>query len=263
MPAASPTAIRDCDQTTSDRRVANRGATSTSVQPRPLRWHQSTLAIGLLGSFLLFAAAAARLVAAGMDRPATVADFNYPPDLLGRRPKLTLYFVGFAFWMGTLHWLRLPHWATSIGWVAMSAYLAVYPLLFVALAGGGASAGNFNRRCGPVGMDRSGSRARVHASAASPCRAWRIHNTDGSLGFSLADVIGGYGLGGLVMLVAASLARMLPWAGQRLAVWPIVPLAAAFAGPLAYGTWRTSGETYAARRNRRADSRRDRHHVRG
>jgi apolipoprotein N-acyltransferase len=210
---------------------------------RRLSWHRSTLAIGLLGSVLLWAS----LPPLHWWPLAWVAPLPWlllilRPELRGRRPMLAIYVAGFAFWMGTLHFLRLPHWATSIGWVAMSAYLALYPLLLVAL--------------GRVAVHQIGLSIVVAApvvwTGLEVARGYLFGGiTISSLAHTqyrwhdwiqLADIIGCYGLGGLVMLAAACLARMIPWSGQRAMVWPIVPLVLAFAVPLAYGAWRTSGE---------------------
>src|SRR5271154_2390398 len=38
----------------------------------------------------------------------------------GRRPYLSLYFIGVGFWLASVYWLTLPHWATSFGWLAIS-----------------------------------------------------------------------------------------------------------------------------------------------
>ena len=206
-------------------------------------WWQSSLAVGLLGSLLLFAS----LPPLHFWPLAWVAPLPWllliaRRKLRSRRPKLMLYFVGFVFWMGTLHWLRLPHWATSFGWVACSGYLAVYSLLFMLLS--------------RVAVHRLG----ISIVAAAPlvwtglevARGYMLGGfTMASLAHTqyqwhawiqLADVIGCYGMNGLVVLVAACLLRMTPLAGTRAAIWPIVPALLAFAVPLAYGVWRTSGE---------------------
>jgi apolipoprotein N-acyltransferase len=208
-----------------------------------LPWYRSTLAVGLLGSLLLWAS----LPPLHWWPLAWVAPLPWlflilQPRLEGRRPKLSLYFIGFAFWMGALHWLRLPHWATNIGWVAISAYLAVYPLLFVLLS--------------RLAVHRVGLSIVVAAplvwTGLEVARGYMFGGfTLSSLAHTqyrwhewiqLADIVGCYGLGGLVVVVAACLARMIPWAGQRMAVWPVAPLVLAFAGPLAYGVWRSGGD---------------------
>jgi apolipoprotein N-acyltransferase len=218
-------------------------ATDTALIRERTAWWQSTLAVGLLGSLLLFAS----LPPLGLSPLAWIAPLPWlvliaRRELHSRRPKLVLYFVAFVFWMGTVHWLRLPHWATSFGWVACAGYLAVYSLLFMLLS--------------RVAVHRLG----VSIVAAAPvvwtglevARGYMLGGfTMASLAHTqyqwltwiqLADVIGCYGMNGLVVLVPACLVRMIPLAGQRPAAWPILPAALAFAVPLAYGAWRTGGE---------------------
>ncbi len=215
-------------------------ATADSAQSSACR---STLVLGLAGSILLW-----------MSLPpldwwplAWVAPVPWlllirQPVLHGRRPKRLLYLAGFAFWMCVLEWLRLPHWATSIGWVAMSAYLAIYPFLFLLLS--------------RVAVHRFGISIVVAAPAIwlglDVARGYAFGGfTIASLAHSqyrwhtwiqLADVIGCYGLSGLVMLVAACLARAMPWRNEPIVVWPVAPLVLAFVLPLAYGTWRVQGD---------------------
>jgi apolipoprotein N-acyltransferase len=206
-------------------------------------WHQSTLAIGLLGSVLLWAS----LPPLHWWPLAWIAPLPWlllilRPRLQGRRPKLAVYLAGFAFWMSTLQWLRLPHWATSFGWVALSGYLAVYPWLFVLLS--------------RVAVHRLGWSVIVAAplvwTGLEVARGYLLGGfTISSLAHTqypwhmwiqLADVVGCYGLGGLMILFAACLARMIPSAGRGMELWPILPLALAIAGPVAYGMWRTTGK---------------------
>ncbi len=54
--------------------------------------------------------------------------------LPGKRPYGALWLTSFVFYLAVLYWVTLPHWATSIGWVALSAYLAIYFPLFIALS---------------------------------------------------------------------------------------------------------------------------------
>ncbi len=168
------------------------------------------------------------------------------PQLDGRRPYAALVVAGFCFWMAALHWLRLPHPATSIGWVAISLYLAVYLPAFVGLA--------------RVAVHR----LRVPVILAAPV-VWtglelaRAHlltgMTIGSLGYTqyywialiqVSDLAGMYGVSFVVMLVAASLARMLPCDGQPKTFWPLLPAAVAIAAALLYGHIRIAANTTAA-----------------
>ncbi len=162
--------------------------------------------------------------------------------LPGRRPYWALYGVGFLFWMATLHWLRLPHPATSLGWLALSAYFACYLPAFVVL--------------GRIAVHR----ARVPVILAAPI-LWtglellRAHLFTGmtmaSLGHTqyrwieliqISDLAGAYGVGFLVMLVAACLGRMMPIDGRPRAFWPLLPVGAALAAALVYGHVRTSDQ---------------------
>ncbi len=148
----------------------------------------------------------------------------------GCRPYMVLALAGFAFWMAALHWLRLPDPATSVGWVAISFYFAFYLPLFVGL--------------GRVAVHR----LRVPVILAAPV-VWtglelargRLMSgmTMASLGHTqyhwigliqISDLGGAYGVSFVVMLVAASLARMLPGAGLLGAMPTLV-----------VGMWRSSG----------------------
>ncbi len=199
-------------------------------------WYRTTLAVGLIGSVLVWAS----LPPVGWSWLAWMAPLPWlwlilQPALPGRRANPSLLIAGFAFWMGTLHWLRLPHWATNIGWIAMSAYLALYVWAFVAL-----------------------SRVAVHRLKATIVLAAPIVWTGlevvrGYLlgGFTiaslahtqyqwlefvqLADVIGCYGISGLMMLVTASVARVIPWAGQKKTFWPLGVIVATLGIAIAYG----------------------------
>ncbi len=160
--------------------------------------------------------------------------------LAGRLPYVALAAAGFCYWMAVLHWLRLPHPATSIGWVAVSLYFAVYLPLF-------------------VGLSRAAvHRLRLPVMLAAPV-VWtglefaRAHlltgMTMGALGYTqyrwikliqLSDLTGMYGVGFVVMLAAASLARMIPCDGRGWSFWPPLPAAVVLAVALVYGHCRVS-----------------------
>ena len=141
-------------------------------------------------------------------------------------------------WMGTLHWLRLPHPATSVGWVALSFYLAWYVPAFVALT--------------RVAIHK----LRISVVVAAPV-AWmgleyaQAHFLTGFSMASLAhtqvrwpgiiqaaDLGGQFLISGLIVFVAACLARMVPLDNRRWTVWPLCTLVLVMAGFLAYGAWR-------------------------
>ena len=54
-------------------------------------------------------------------------------QLVGRRPYLAIWFAATLGWMAILQGVRLPFWALYFGWFVLSAYVAVYVPLFVAL----------------------------------------------------------------------------------------------------------------------------------
>lgn len=151
------------------------------------------------------------------------------------RPYFVLWAVGFLFWMVALHWLRLPHWATGFGWVAMSAYLGCYLPAFIGLS--------------RVAVHR----LRIPVILAAPVVWMGLELARGHLltGFTMAslghtqyrwigliqvsDLAGAYGVGFVVMFVAASVARMLPVEDRRGAIWPLFPAAAMLLAVLLYG----------------------------
>ena len=244
-------------------RIGRTPADRAGADPSPrLSWYQSTLAIGLLGSALLFAS----LPPLDWWPLAWIAPLPWllliqRTDLYARRPGWTLYLIGFAFWMGTLHWVRLPHWAASFGWVAMSAYLAVYPWAFLLLS--------------RVAVHRLGMSIVVAAplvwTGLEVARGYMLGGfTMSSLAHTqyrwlawiqLADVIGCYGMSGLVMLVAASLAHA---SMARAAACPLADRARCLGicNSARLRRWRTSGEHTRPGASVGAHSRLDRHHLR-
>jgi apolipoprotein N-acyltransferase len=203
------------------------------------RWYRSTWAIALSGSLLMWAA----LPPLDFWPLAWIAPVPWlllvrQEQLNSRRPYRALWLAGFVFWLAAIYWITLPHWATSFGWLALSFYLAFYVPMFIGLT--------------RVAVHRLG----ISIIAAAPI-VWtglelaKGHLlsgfTMGSLGHTqfrflpfiqIADIVSGYGIGGLVILGAACLARMIPWDGRRWALWPLAPLAAMFAVTLVYGQQR-------------------------
>src|SRR5262249_22746432 len=128
------------------------------------------------------------------------------------------------------------------GWLALSFYLAFYLPVFVALT--------------RIAVHRLG----ISIVLAAPVVWTGLELARGHLlgGFTMgslahtqihwlsviqgADIVGCYGISGLVMLIGACVARMIPWRSQRFEFWPIVPLAVALAVATGYGQWRTSGD---------------------
>jgi apolipoprotein N-acyltransferase len=166
------------------------------------------------------------------------------PELPGRRPYLVIYVAGFVHWLAMMYGIRMAHPALNAGWIALAAYLAAYPLAFVGLT--------------RVAVHQ----LRISLVIAAPVVWVGLELLRGHLisGFSMgllahtqaeipvliqiSDLAGGYALSFVIMLVAASLARMIPCgagvspAWRYLSLWPLIPAAAALAATIAYGSWR-------------------------
>jgi apolipoprotein N-acyltransferase len=209
-------------------------------------WYRSTWGHALVSALVLWAA----LPPADLWPLAWVAPVWWVllvrrKELSGRRPYRAIWTAGFLFWLAALHWMRLPHWLTGIGWVALAFYLAFYLPVFIGL--------------GRVAVHRLG----VPVILAAPI-VWtglelvRGHLLTGftmaSLGHTqyrwieliqLSDLAGAYGVGFLVMFVAACLARAVPSGGKPWSSWPLVPAATVLVAALVYGHLRVSREQAA------------------
>src|SRR5829696_1596572 len=93
-----------------------------------------TLALGLLGSLLCYLAHPpvgwSLLAWIGPTPWVVIARL---PRLPGRRPYLTLWLAGMAFWLAAIQWIRLPYWANIFGLFLLAAYLAAYLPAFIGL----------------------------------------------------------------------------------------------------------------------------------
>jgi apolipoprotein N-acyltransferase len=218
-------------------------AIGSSFPGRITAFLQTTLGLGLLGSLLVYLA----LPPCDLWPLAWLAPVPWlllirQEKLSGRRPYRALWLAGFVFWLAAIQWLRLPHWTTYFGWLALSFYLAFYLPVFAGLA--------------RVAVQRLGISIVVAApvvwTGLELARGHLLSGfTMGSLSHTqihwpgviqIADVIGDYGVSGLVIFVAACVARMIPWRGQRLALWPVLPLVLVLGAAVGYGHWRMAGE---------------------
>jgi apolipoprotein N-acyltransferase len=217
--------------------------------------YRTTLALGLLGSLLLWAALPPLALGwLGWIAPVPWLLLIQPPQLPGRRPYRSLYLAALAFWLATIHWLRLPHPLVYFGWLALSAYLAVYLPIFVGLS--------------RIGVHRLGLPLWLVAPTVwTGLELARAHVMTGFLMASLAhtqvhwpaviqiaDLGGEYLVDFLIMLVAAGLTQILRFAdcGWRIMKpnpqseirnpkWnfpAVFPATIAFAATLGYGYWR-------------------------
>jgi apolipoprotein N-acyltransferase len=211
-------------------------------------WYRSTLALGLAGSVLLWAA----LPPLAFSPLAWIAPVPWlmlvhVKELSGRRPYRTLWLAGFIYWLLVLQWVRLAHPAVYLGWFVLSAYLGVYLPAFIGLA--------------RVAVHR----LRVPLWLAAPI-VWtglelaRAHLFTGFLMGSLAhsqvhfapliqisDVAGEYAVDFVIVLVAAAVTDfgfrisncgLKKW---RTAVAPLIVAVLVFAATLFYGHTRLSG----------------------
>ena len=161
-------------------------------------------------------------------------------------PWRSLWVGGFCHWLAVIHWLRLPHPATSIGWVALSAYLACYLPLFVAIA----------RRLVHGWRWPLVAAAPVAWMACEQLRGSALGGfTFGAIGHTqwrwttliqLADCLGAVGVGGVVMAVAAGLAEIVATVTSRervrVAVLSGVAAVVVLVATIGYGRWRIQGE---------------------
>ena len=153
----------------------------------------------------------------------------------GRRPYSVLALAGFCFWMGAFHWLRLPHPATSIGWVLVSFYFGFYFPLFVGLS----RVAVYRLRtplilAAPIvwtGLEL----ARAHILTGMPMANLSHTQYRWTALIQISDLFGAYGVSFLVIFVAAALARMVPWEGNRWTFWPLLPAGVVLASTLFYG----------------------------
>ena len=166
-------------------------------------------------------AAAGRLVAVGLDCAGALAAVGPRPEV-GGPPALSGFVAGrhLHFGWAILHWLRIApsgHKRRLGGALVLSGFL--YPGVHWFGARRRPSAGSLAVVAAPVvwtGLEL----AKGHLLSGF---------TMGSLAHSqyrwlaviqIADVIGCYGVSGVLMFVAACVARMIPWQGRRAAIWP-------------------------------------------
>ncbi len=199
-------------------------------------WYRSTFGYAAVSAVMLWAA----LPPLGLWPLAWIAPVWWivlirRNKLVGRRPYAALWTVGFLFWLAVLHWLRLPHPATGIGWVALSFYFAFYLPLFIGL-----SRAAVHRLRVPVilaapivwcGLELA--RAHVLTGMTMACLGHTQYRWIELI--QIADLAGPYGVGFVVMFIAACLARMVSCDDRRWAIWPTVPAAVLLAATLLYG----------------------------
>ncbi len=168
---------------------------------------------------------------------------RYEP-LPGRRPYRTIALTGFLHWLVLLQGIRLAHPALYLGWISLAAYMAVYPLLFVALARIAVHRWRISVIFAAPVVWTGLELVRGHAITGFSMALLGHTQVSWTGLLQIADVFGAYGVSFLVMLVAASAARVLPAAigapgadRSRWALWPLLPASLALAGAIAYGEY--------------------------
>lgn len=158
------------------------------------------------------------------------------PGLPGKRPYWAIWLAGFLFWLIELYWMAMPHPSTGVGWVAASAYLAGLLALFIGLS--------------RVAVHRLG----ISVVIAAPVVWMGLELVRGHLwgGFTMAslghaiypwtamiqtaDLAGAYGVGFVVMSLAACCGRQIRLGEEeRRSTWPAWVGMLMFAATLAYG----------------------------
>ena len=124
----------------------------------------------------------------------------------GRRPYLKLYLAGLVYWLATFYFIPIPHPALWGGWVAVSAYMAFYTPLLVAV-----SRVSIHRfRVPPVivlpivgtGIEY----IRCHFATGMPMVCLSHSQYDMPVVIQIADLSGAYTVTALIWIVAASIA---------------------------------------------------------
>ncbi len=155
--------------------------------------------------------------------------------LSGPRPYWMLTGAGFLFWLGLYWWLSLPHWATNFGWFAIAIYHSIYLPTFIAVS--------------RVGVHGLGIPlllvAPVVWTGLEYARAHLLTGiTMGAIGYTqyrwieliqVADLVGFYGVGFVMILALSCVVQVVPYQGSRLTTWPIIPLVGVVGASLAYG----------------------------
>ncbi len=164
--------------------------------------------------------------------------------LRGRRPYLAIALTVFLHWLVLLQGIRLAHPALYLGWIALAAYMAVYPLLFVALTRIAVHRWRISVILAAPVVWTGLELVRGHAITGFSMALLGHTQVSWTALLQIADVFGAYGVSFLVMLVAACAARALPAAigasetgHSPRAAWPLLPASLALAVAIGYGEY--------------------------
>lgn len=223
-------------------------------------WWRSILGLAVLGSLLAWASLPPLAWGwLGWLAPVPWLVLAQSSELPGRRPYLALYIGGLIYWLLAIYWLILPYPAfTWMGWLALSAYLAIYLPVFIALV----RVAIFRYPLplwfvAPVvwtGLEL----ARAHLLTGFLMASLAHSQVKWTTLIQLSDLLGEYGVGFVLVLVASCAAEVLriatgglllpahtrqpaippPPCTARRIVFAIAPALVALAATLAYGHWR-------------------------
>lgn len=171
------------------------------------------------------------------------------PELRGRRPYVQLYLAGAIYNLLLIQWVRLPHWSAYFGWWALSAYLACYLPLFVALTRLVTRQWKLPLYLAAPSIWVGLELVRGHLLTGFSMQLLGHTQVHALRVIQMADVFGAYGVSFALMWVAACVACLLPVAAApRVPRWkPLLLAALMLGGVLAYGGWqlavdRTDGD---------------------
>jgi apolipoprotein N-acyltransferase len=236
-PVADPKERRRENPKRAEQRVS---AAELSLAQRMQASLQTSLGLGLLGSLLVYLS----LPPCNLWPLAWVAPVPWlllirQQGLSGKHPYRALWMAGFLFWLASIYWLCLPHWVTSFGWLALSFYLAFYLPVFIGLSRVAVQQLGISMVIAAPVVWTGLELARGHLLSGFTMGSLSHTQIFWPQVIQIADVIGDYGVSGLVMFVAACAACVIPWGGERLRLWPIPFAAIGLAAMLAYGFYAT------------------------
>jgi len=163
----------------------------------------------------------------------------------GKRPYLAVWLGCTFHWLFMMYGIRLAHPILNLGWVAMSAYLAVYPLLFIGLTRVAVHRTRMSIVLAAPTVWTGLELARGHAITGFSMALLGHTQLDWTALIQVSDIFGAYGVSFVVMLVAASVARMLLASSRtsagtksRFAVWPLLTAVFVLALVVGYGKFR-------------------------
>jgi len=229
----------------------SRGEESAGPQSAPIDQRGSsslqTLLSGLAGGILLWAAfPPVNLPWLAWVAPVPCLWLVRIPKLRGWQPYIVLWFSGTVHWLLMLEGIRLAHPALYAGWIALSAYLGVYLPVFIGLTRVAVHRLNFSIvGAAPlvwVGLEL------LRGYLITGFSMGLLAHTQAEFPYliQISDVAGGYGLSGLIMLVAACLTELggCVWRRKTRHIslseigQPVFVSCLAIGATLVYGHWR-------------------------